>query len=146
MQKSVHPEVVYKNLFCKILQNSGKNICNEVAFLVELQAQASPCIQIELSNWTWKFKFSINWTTKFKILYLFSFLTQIMKIEIQNIASFFMLNVYLLWISIFAFNFSFSQKNQKRNTVHGVRFSFSWEKWKRNTTKYVRQSIQELTK
>ena len=54
MQKSVHPEVVYKNLFCKILQNSGKNICNEVAFLVELQAQqvrvSKLNFQIELEN------------------------------------------------------------------------------------------------
>ena len=49
MYRSVHPEVVYKNLFCKVLQNSGKNICNEVAFLVELQAQACLCIQIAIS-------------------------------------------------------------------------------------------------
>ena len=51
-----------------------------------------------------------------------------MKTEIQNIASLFMLNVHLFWISIFLFNFLFSQKNQKRNTVHGVRFPFSWQK------------------
>ena len=59
------------------------------------------------------FVFLINWKTKFKILHLFSFLIQIIKMEILKTADFFMLIEYLLWISYIISTFHFHQKIKK---------------------------------
>lgn len=64
---------------------------------------------------------------KFETLYLLSFLTQIMRMKIQNIANFLISNGFLFWISNFVFHFSFShaQTNKtKQKTINEIQYKF----------------------
>ena len=73
---------------------------------------------------TWKsvhpdchFVFLLNWKTKSKLLYLFSFLTLIMKMKIQKLSSFLhLMNIYV-GFQILPFTFHFHKKRKtKYNT------------------------------
>ena len=81
------------------------------------------------------FIFMINWKTKFKILYLFSFLIQKWKWKFNKLP--------ISWGSIYKkikneiqylfFFFHFQKKNEKRNTTNTSDFIFQWRLSKHHT-------------